>query len=101
MAAFTTKRASHRASMQNSLAVSRAEKAKRLTRDDAVHAALIKRKEDVEKEELRVELALSEKASRYLPDHSKYSVLLCPEITPGVGIAKHMMLSSLPAYACA
>lgn len=38
----------------------RSGKALQLERDDAVHASLLKHKDEVEKEELRVELALAE-----------------------------------------
>ena len=62
--AHTAERATFRAGQLDKLSGSRTEKIKKLTHDDAVHAALLKRKEDVEREELRVELALSEKARR-------------------------------------
>ncbi|KXZ56759.1 hypothetical protein GPECTOR_1g684 [Gonium pectorale] len=53
-----------RAGQMEKLSSARSDKAQRLARDDAVHAALLKRKEEMEREELRVELALSEKARR-------------------------------------
>ncbi len=42
----------------------RLDKTKQLERDAAVHASLMRRKEDVEREELRVELALAEASRR-------------------------------------
>eukprot|EP00879_Flechtneria_rotunda_P030182 GHRR01032781.1.p1 GENE.GHRR01032781.1~~GHRR01032781.1.p1 ORF type:complete len:295 (+),score=115.10 GHRR01032781.1:141-1025(+) len=48
----------------NKLAAARADKAAKLQRDDAVHAALLKHQDDREKQELRVEMALS-KLGRY------------------------------------
>ncbi|GLC51118.1 hypothetical protein PLESTB_000467700 [Pleodorina starrii] len=53
-----------RAGQMEKMGSARSDKAQKLSRDDAVHAALLKRKEEMEREELRVELALSEKARR-------------------------------------
>jgi hypothetical protein len=48
----------------SSLRAARGTKSQQLERDSAVHASLMRRKEEVEREELRVELALAEAARR-------------------------------------
>ncbi|KAG2499886.1 hypothetical protein HYH03_002175 [Edaphochlamys debaryana] len=63
-ATTVAQRDTFRAGQMDKLHSARSDKAQRLDRDEAVHAALLKRKEEVEREELRVELALSEKARR-------------------------------------
>ncbi|KAG2448325.1 hypothetical protein HYH02_006909 [Chlamydomonas schloesseri] len=63
-AQHTAQRDTFRATQIDKLSSARSDKAQRLERDEAVHAALLKRKEEMEREELRVELALSEKARR-------------------------------------
>lgn len=57
-------RSMFRATQLGKLSSARSDKTQKLLRDDAVHASLVKRKEDIEREELRVELALAEKARR-------------------------------------
>jgi len=54
------KRDTLRSSLQNKMTMQRTSKANQLEHDAAVHAALLKHKDEVEKEELRVELALAE-----------------------------------------
>ncbi|GIL73035.1 hypothetical protein Vretimale_4669 [Volvox reticuliferus] len=63
-AQHTAQRDTFRATQIDKMGSARSDKAQKLARDDAVHAALLKRKEEMEREELRVELALSEKARR-------------------------------------
>ncbi|KAG2442556.1 hypothetical protein HXX76_002642 [Chlamydomonas incerta] len=63
-AQHTAQRDTFRATQMDKLGSARGDKSQRLERDEAVHAALLKRKEEMEREELRVELALSEKARR-------------------------------------
>ncbi len=63
-AAMAASRAAFRASQLTKIDNARTDKQKKLEHDDAVHASLLKHKVDLEREELRVELALSEKAKR-------------------------------------
>mmetsp|Transcript_35241 Transcript_35241/g.78424 ORF Transcript_35241/g.78424 Transcript_35241/m.78424 type:complete len:1824 (+) Transcript_35241:146-5617(+) len=63
-AQYKAQQAAFRKSLQTTMSAGRTEKSKKLQHDDAVHAAILKRKEEIEREELRVELALSEKSQR-------------------------------------
>ncbi|GFR40940.1 hypothetical protein Agub_g1600 [Astrephomene gubernaculifera] len=63
-AQHVAQRDTFRAGQMDRMHSGRSDKAQKLARDDAIHAALLKRKEEMEREELRVELALSEKARR-------------------------------------
>lgn len=57
-------RSTFRSSQITKLDKGRRDKGKLLDHDDAVHASLMKRREELEREELRVELALTEKSRR-------------------------------------
>ncbi|KAG1668074.1 hypothetical protein FOA52_010484 [Chlamydomonas sp. UWO 241] len=57
-------RSTFRSSQISKLDKGRRDKGKLLDHDDAVHASLMKRREELEREELRVALALSEKSRR-------------------------------------
>ena len=59
-----SQKSAFRSTLKSNLETQRSEKSKKLDADKAVHAALMKHKVGVEKEELRVELALSEKSRR-------------------------------------
>ncbi len=63
-AAFVTKRQTFHDTQAATLKARRTDKLKQLDRDEAVHRSLLRRKEEAEREELRVELALAEATRR-------------------------------------
>ncbi len=68
-ASLTARRGAFRDQLVGQLASQRADKGRQLERDASVHASLMRRKEEVEKEEQRVELALAEAARRRKAGH--------------------------------